>query len=61
VDDNFHLMDEEERYKLDDFAILEGAIAACRGLVDAFLKDETSVDSSAAERYRQYTSFRPDH
>ncbi len=60
VDDNFHYMDEDERYKLGDFATLDEAIAACKGLVDEFLNDETSLDRPARERYRQYTSFGPD-
>ena len=60
VDDNFHYMEEEERYKLGDFATLDEAIAACKRLVDAFLKDETTRDSPAAERYQQYTNFGPD-
>ena len=60
VDDNFHYMDEEERYKLGDFASLDEAVAACQRSVDTFLEDETSRESSAAERYRQYTSFGPD-
>ena len=60
VDDNFHYMEEGERYKLGDFATLGEAIAACKRLVDAFLKDETTLDSPAAERYQQYTNFGPD-
>jgi hypothetical protein len=60
VDDNFHYMDEEERYKLGEFASLEEAVAACKRVVDGFLEDETSIDSPARERYRQYTSFGPD-
>src|SRR5271167_2331450 len=60
VDDNFHYMDEEERYKLGDFTSLDEAVAACKRMVDAFLKDETSLDRPAAERYQQYTNFGPD-
>lgn len=60
VDDNFHFMEEEERYKLGDFDTLDEAIAACKRLVDAFLEGETSLDSPAAERYKQYTHFGPD-
>lgn len=60
VDDNFHYMDEAERYKLGDFATLEEAIAASKRVVDRFLEDETSMESPAAERYRQYIHFGPD-
>ena len=34
VDDNWHFMDEEERYKFGVFATAEEAIAACRRIVD---------------------------
>ena len=60
VDDNFHYMDESERYKKGDFATLDEAIAACKQMVDEFLKDETDHDATAAERYAQYTGFGPD-
>lgn len=38
VDDNFHYMDEGERYKLGDFATFEEALNACKAIVDEFLK-----------------------
>jgi hypothetical protein len=60
VDDNYHYMDEEARYKLGDFATLEEAVAACKRMVDEFLKDEVSPDLTAAERCAQYTGFGPD-
>jgi hypothetical protein len=60
VDDNFHYMDEEARYKLGDFATLDEAVAACKQVVDKFLKDEVTPDITAAERYEQYTGFGPD-
>jgi hypothetical protein len=60
VDDNFHFTDEEERYKLGDFATLDEAVAACKLLVDQFLKVEVPLDETAAERYEQYTGFGPD-
>jgi hypothetical protein len=37
VDDNFHYMDENERYKLGEFDECAAAIAACRQIVDEFL------------------------
>jgi hypothetical protein len=39
VDDNYHYMDESERYELGEFDTLEEAVAACKKVVDAFLKD----------------------
>ncbi|MGA2635173.1 MAG: hypothetical protein ABSF16_13140 [Terracidiphilus sp.] len=60
VDDNYHYMDESERYKKGDYATLDEAIAACKQIVDGFLKDEVEPDGTAAERYAQYTGFGPD-
>ena len=37
IADNFHYMDEEERYRSGEFATLEDAIAHCRAIVDEFL------------------------
>jgi hypothetical protein len=60
VDDNFHYQDEGARYKLGDFATLDDAIAACKKVVDEFLRSETPSDRPAEERYEQYTGFGPD-
>ena len=59
VDDNYHYMDESERYKKGDYATLDKAIAACKLMVDEFLNDERAC-GTAAERYRQYIGFGPD-
>ena len=37
VDDNFHYMDESERYKLGEFDNCAAALAACKQIVDEFL------------------------
>ena len=62
VDDNYHFTDEDERYKLGDFATLDEAVAACKSMVDQFLKLEAPPDAgvTAADRYAQYTGFGPD-
>jgi hypothetical protein len=57
VDDNFHYMDEDERYEHGTFATVEEAIAACRKLVDQSLADCYKPGMTAAELYDQYTSF----
>ena len=59
VDDNFHYMDESERYKLGEFTDCASAVAACKQIVDEFL---TSCDQnkSDAEIYHQYVSFGED-
>ncbi len=39
VDDNFHYMDEEHRYKYGEFSTYEEAVAACKKVVDEELRD----------------------
>ncbi len=60
VDDNYHYMDESERYKKGDFATLDKAIAACKHIGRRLSDDEAAPDGTAAERYGQYTGFGPD-
>jgi len=38
VDDNYHYMDEGERYKHGDFATFEEALTACKVIVDEYLQ-----------------------
>ena len=59
VDDNFHYMDESERYKLGDFDDCSQAIAACKDVVDKFLAGCEGT-STAEELYKQFTSFGSD-
>jgi hypothetical protein len=60
VDDNYHYMDLDERYKLDDFATLDEAIAACKRVVDQFLSDEVDPATTPKEQFVQYLGFGPD-
>jgi len=60
VDDNFHYMDESERYKLGEFSSYAEAVAACERLVDAYLLENPTADETAAQKYAAYTSFGPD-
>jgi hypothetical protein len=60
VDDNYDLPPDDERYKLGDFATLQAAVAACKGMVDEFLNGQAAPERTAAERYKQYTQFGPD-
>lgn len=39
VDDNFHYMDQEHRYRHGAFATWDKAVAACQKLIDAELRD----------------------
>ena len=59
VNDNFHYMDESERYKLRDFDDCQSAIAACKKMVDEFLA-ACDANRTAEELYQQYTMFGED-
>lgn len=58
VNDNFHYMDESERYKLGEFDDCQSAMAACKRIVDEFLEKTASV--STDELFEQYTTFGED-
>ncbi|WP_444451366.1 hypothetical protein ACTTAI_00240 (plasmid) [Rhodobacter capsulatus] len=58
VDDNFHFMDEDERYCLGTFDSFDAAVAACRKIVDDFLRNNPA--KTADELYDQFTSFGED-
>ena len=58
VNDNFHYMDESERYKLGEFDDCQSAVAACKRIVDEFLEKTASV--SADDLFEQYTTFGED-
>lgn len=58
VDDNFHYMDEDERYRLGTFNSLDEAEAACRKIVDQFLQDNSA--ETAEELYQSYVMFGED-
>jgi hypothetical protein len=60
VDDNFHYMNEDERYKDGDYATLEEAISKCRRIVDDFLEREYKPGMRFAELYDRYCSFGED-
>ena len=49
VDNNFHYMDEDERYQHGVFLTAEEAIAACRRIVDEDLKTQAKPDMTATE------------
>jgi hypothetical protein len=60
VDDNFHYMDETERYELGTFATLEAAIQAAKEVVDACLASEHQPGMTASQLYEQYQMFGDD-
>ncbi len=60
VDDNFHFMDESERYKLGEFDTSEAAEAAWREIVDEFLLQNHKPGCSSEDLYVMYTMFGED-
>jgi hypothetical protein len=57
VDDNFHYMDGSERWELGTFVTAEGALAACRKIVDDWLAHNYKPGMTADQLYEHYTSF----
>ncbi len=60
MDDNFHYMDEEERYKLGEFDTPEAAIQACKRVVDDFLLANFKPGRTAEELNELYRTFGED-
>lgn len=58
VDDNYHPMDQSERYKLGDFPSCESAAAACKKIVDEFLAGNSK--GTAKELLDAYKQFGED-
>ena len=60
VDDNFHYMDKDERYKLGEFDSADEAVAAAKKIVDEFLESNHKPGQSAEELLATYKSFGED-
>jgi len=60
IDDNFHYMDDDERYTHSTYATLEEAIAKCKTLVDVYLKGIYKQGMTADEMFKHYKSFGED-
>jgi len=60
VDDNFHYMDESERYSRGDFDSLEAAVAACKRIVDEFLASNYLPGMALGDLLTQYALFGED-
>lgn len=60
VDDNFHYMDESERYSSGDYDTAEEAVAKCKEIVDGFIDDAAKKAKSAADLYDSYQLFGED-
>ncbi len=60
VDDNFHFMDESERYKFGEFDTCEEAVAVSMKIVDEFLEKGYKKGMSFKELYEGYIGFGED-
>ncbi|HYK88702.1 MAG TPA: hypothetical protein VE398_08025 [Acidobacteriota bacterium] len=60
VDDNFHYMDEESRYKLGSFATYDEALTKAKAIVDDFLRENYSPGMTSKELYEGYVGFGED-
>jgi hypothetical protein len=60
VDDNFHYVDESERYTLGEFDSCEQAIAVCRSIVDRFLLEQYRPGTTAQQLLDTYKGFSDD-
>ncbi len=61
VDDNYHYMDESERYTSGTFPSLKAAITDCKKIVDDFLEESRKgLQPTSDALYRHYVAFGPD-
>jgi hypothetical protein len=60
VDDNYHYMDEEERYCSGTFASYEEALAKAKAIVDEFLEQGYQPGMTSKELYEGYVGFGED-
>ena len=57
VDDNFHPLDQSERYELGKYASFAEAVLACKRIVDAFLTNEYKPGMTAEDLFYDYRIF----
>jgi hypothetical protein len=60
VDDNFHYMDESQRYTQGEYPTYEEATAVCQQIVDRSLLDVYVPGMPAEKLYFSYTMFGDD-
>jgi hypothetical protein len=60
VDDNFHFMDEDERYQAGEYDDYASALAKCRAIVDESLQEQLQPSMTADELLSAYGSFGED-
>jgi hypothetical protein len=60
VDDNYHYMDEESRYRVGSFASYGEALARAKAIVDEFLEQHLLPGMTSKELYEGYVGFGED-
>jgi hypothetical protein len=60
VDDNFHCLDKSRRQAKGEYATYAEAVAACRDIVDRFLRFEYVPGMAARTLYFRYMMFGKD-
>ncbi len=60
VDDNYHFMDEDERYEAGAFDDYAEALAKCEAIVDECLQEQLKPGMSAEALLSAYRSFGED-
>ncbi len=57
VDDNFHFMDESERYCAGSFDTFEQAVAKCKQIVDWSLSESAEITNNAQSLLMSYGMY----
>ena len=60
VDDNFHYMDESERYRNGVYDNYEEAVEACKAIIDSYLPEQREEGQTADELYKGYVIYGED-
>lgn len=60
VDDNFHFMDEDERWTAGNYGSLRGALDKCLQMVGQDLRKDYRADTTATDLYESYTMMGDD-
>jgi hypothetical protein len=60
VDDNYHYMDEDSRYRVGSFTSYSEALAKAKAIVDTFLEDSHQPGMTSKELFEGYVGFGED-
>jgi hypothetical protein len=60
VDDNYHYMDESERYKKGEYESYEAALSVCKKIVDEYLASAFEEGMDVADLIKIYVLFGDD-